>query len=980
MTTKLPSSQVLTTTDLIKEIEKSITNNNQSLGKSNYVTLDKLYHMLTQTSTNKQLFITHFNTRSLNKNFDNLNIFLRDLPTRPNIICISETKLKQSNNFNINLKDYTFINNNSNTKSGGVGMYIDNSTTYALRLDLEFKIESCENLWIEIKTTKNSKNIVVGIIYRHPTHSFTDFSNKLTDTILKIDNQKLHYYILGDININILKQNTCKATKDYIDNLHSLNSMCIINKPTRITSSTATLIDHIYTNHFSNQDKSGIIIFDISDHLPIYCIINITKQKKSMQRPKIRKIHVNKTKLYLSELYSELTKLESVMTTDINNQTNNLIQIIQMCSEKYFPLVAVSRKKIRKTPWMTPDLLHDIEEQNRLYKHCYKHDNQQKIKEYKILRNKVTRLKIKAKQEYFKELFNKYQNNSKKTWETINTILQRKPKLNALPDTLLINDHDTHEKETIAESLNLFFANIGLNMAHSIPIATVPYKRYLKNPIQNSMYMFETATIEITNIINDLKDKKATGPDNISVKILKLSRNIIAPFLTKIINTCLNEGTYPDTLKISKIVPIYKTGDKKLMKNYRPISLLPLLNKIFEKVIQQRLLDFFNDHNVIGTNQFGFRKNYSTNLAIVDLHEYFLRQFEEDNTTCCIFLDLAKAFDTVNHNILLGKLEHYGIRGIPNKLITSYLRNRKQYITQDKTKTGLEDISCGVPQGSILAPLFFTIYVNDLTYSSTLDNKMFADDTVLYASSRNLAELNIIINKEFSNVNKWLQTNRLSLNKEKTKFMLIHRPTRKPIDNFEVVIENTKLEQVGYIKYLGVYIDSNLTWKKHIEHLHSKLSQSCGMLSKIRHYVNKPALHLLYNSLVLSHINYGILAWESANKCNLKKIQVLQNRIIKLITFTEGERIKLSSLYQNLKYLKIDQIYKLEVGKFMFKYVKNILPCNFNPYFDLIESTHNHFTRQTITQKYNLNRPKLNKSKAKLSYIGVLTWGKIPRV
>ena len=370
----------------------------------------------------------------------------------------------------------------------------------------------------------------------------------------------------------------------------------------------------------------------------------------------------------------------------------------------------------------------------------------------------------------------------KKTWEGIRKIVNIKktsPKISQLNIGGKIIDDD----KELATNFNNFFLNMGPNTEASIPkVPNISPSKFLKNRNQINFVIAHISNEEILDIINSLENK-TTGPFSIPVKLLSLIPDLIIIPLAYIINMSLLTGVYPDLLKVVKVIPIHKGGSSKDVNNYRPISLLSIFDKIIEKIMHNRLYTFLERHNILFRNQFGFRKNTSTVHTLVQITEMIKASIDSDKYGCGIFIDLRKAFDTVNHEILLTKLEHYGIRGNLLNWFMSYLTNRKQYVSINGESSVPLDINCGVPQGSVLDPLLFLLYINDLPNTSNVLNfYLFADDTNIYYESNSLQELKKTMNKELNKIFLWLNLNRLSLNIDKTNFLIFH-PFNKPMKN-----------------------------------------------------------------------------------------------------------------------------------------------------------------------------------------------------
>ena len=335
---------------------------------------------------------------------------------------------------------------------------------------------------------------------------------------------------------------------------------------------------------------------------------------------------------------------------------------------------------------------------------------------------------------------------------------------------------------------------------------------------------------------------------------------------------------FPDDLKIAKVTPIYKGGDNSDVSYYRPISVLPCFSKILEHLMYNRLYKYLKENNIVYEKQFGFQSGYSTNDAIVQLVDKIFDSFEKEQFTLGVFIDFSKAFDTVDHSILLKKLKFYGITDKNIVWFESYLSNRKQYIEiAENSKTDLKYVTCGVPQGSILGPLLFLVYVNDLSNASRLlDLIMFADDTNLFFNHKDIKHLFTVVNNELVNIKDWFTANKLPLNVEKIKYSFFHEPSKKddiPLHLPKLIINNYEIQRRESIKFFGVLLDQHLTWKEHIKLTENKITKNIGISYKARPYLDKRALLCLYYSYIHSYLNYATTAWSSTSRTYLKKLQ-----------------------------------------------------------------------------------------------------------
>jgi hypothetical protein len=384
---------------------------------------------------------------------------------------------------------------------------------------------------------------------------------------------------------------------------------------------------------------------------------------------------------------------------------------------------------------------------------------------------------------------------------------------------------------------------------------------------------------------------------------------------------------------------------------------------------------FLAKHNILDQNQYGFRKNSSTAFAIYDLIENKLNNLDEKLYICALYVDLSKAFDTVNHNILLKKLEHHGIRGVPLELFKSYLSNRKQYTYVNGSKSRESSIDIGVPQGSVLGPLLFLLYINDLPYVTSLLTKLFADDTCLVFSAANIDELQIVINREMRLIHNWMVSNKLSINYDKTKYMLFHRQRNQ--SPFSLYINDNKIEKVNCIKYLGVKIDSKLTWKEHIKYIEGKLSAACGAIYRLRQSVNQECLRSFYFAHAYFHLQYSILAWFNTQKQYLLRLNSLHGKLIRLMTLhgpLKDFYFSANEMFKNMGLLKLEDIFKLEIGKFMHRAETKSLPENFENYFTRIENMHSYNLRSINRKTFYAKPTNTTQYKNWVTNSGVRLW------
>ena len=482
------------------------------------------------------------------------------------------------------------------------------------------------------------------------------------------------------------------------------------------------------------------------------------------------------------------------------------------------------------------------------------------------------------------------------------------------------------------------------------------------------MYLEPPTTNEIINCIGSLKVNKAVGHDNIPAYFLKIAAPTLAPYLRSFFDFVFTHRIFPNICKIAKIVPIHKKGEKDNPNNFRPISILNCFSKILEKMIHQRILPFLNKHKILTQQQYGFQKNLSTMHEVLNFTTATYDNTKDSTYMGILFLDLTKAFDTVCHQILLGKLEHYGIHGPCLQLLNSFL-NKKQFVSLHGVNSELQSNTFGVPQGSLLGPLLFLHYVNDLPNAVLGTPTLFADDTCLMLKHSNLSTLQSNLNYQASCLIDWCKSNKLTINPQKSHVLLIPPKLNKTSTNFVVKLDDTFIKAENCVKYLDILTDSHLNFRFHLEEIENKLSKSLGILYKLKPILPQNPLFKSYYSMVHSHLLYGLVVWGSTFPSYLKQLNSIQNKPVKLI----GGRN-----YSKLNILKLPDLYKLETAKFVYRFMHKTLPQTFFDFFVEASKISGRTTRSS-GNRHSLYIPRYNTNRLQRSikYQGVKIWSSI---
>jgi hypothetical protein len=482
---------------------------------------------------------------------------------------------------------------------------------------------------------------------------------------------------------------------------------------------------------------------------------------------------------------------------------------------------------------------------------------------------------------------------------------------------------------------------------------------------------------EVVNIINKLDVNTSSGLDGITLKSLKCVKNLIAEHLTNCFNKCLVSGYFPESLKLAKVTPIHKSSSKADPSNYRPISVLPALSKVLETLLHSRLERYLRSMNFLYEKQYGFRPLSNTLTATTDLVTKIKVSIDQREVVLGVFIDLKKAFDTISHQVLLRKLENIvGMEGTALKMFQSYLVNRRQIVKLGQYKSNQQLVTCGVPQGSILGPLLFLIYINDIYQIGLKGNiSLYADDTCMFYYGRSLREIAIDAQHDLDLLNDWFQLNLLTINTTKSNY-IIFAAKNKQLPNIESLkVANQPLKRVDQEKYLGLVLDKKLTWRPHIDKIKNKMASLTGSLRGIARCLPKRVRFTIYNTLVKPHIDYLIEIWGAAAATNLNLIQRAQNKLIKVL-FKYDSRTPTIKIYQETNILNIRQSYAYQTCLLIHKIQQNNLHTQIS------------FTKKGETQRMQLRNadnlapraPRTNYGKKCILYEGAILYNKLPRV
>lgn len=817
-----------------------------------------------------QLRVIQWNVRGINDlhKFDKLLTSLDHFTAPIDVIIVGETWLKDGDTSLYNIKGYNSIFSCRNRSFGGLAVYI--------RDNMEFRI--IENVCIEgfhhinFELVLKGEVIDIHCVYRPPSYDFNAFHDSLESWLNK-NNSTRPCLIFGDINVPVnLSNNNVVLKYKYL--LESYSFMCTNTCVTRPAS--ANILDHVLCKMSDVHRLSNHTVFhDLSDHCLILSEFRI---KLGSHRIKLSKTVVNHDRL----------DREFKRYIDTFGPVRDANMCLQNISSKYDALLKDCTKTMTKyvnikgtqCPWMSLHLWTLIKIKSNYLKKSRRDPGNMRLAEmFEHVSKKLDIAKKQAKKRYFEDLL--INTSHSKLWKNINSIIGRSDKKKMVK--LNVNGECVADSKLICEAFNDHFSTVGSNLAENITPSCSNPERHIE-PVSNTIFLQPASANEVVSIIHQLKNNKSPGPDCIPVKAIKNNAISFSRILSDIFNLLIQTGVYPDCLKVAKVIPVFKSGDPQNTDNYRPISTLSVFTKILEKLLITRIVNFLDRNNILYSMQYGFRNGSSTTIAITELVDKVLEETDSKKYVGALFLDLKKAFDTINHNILLRKLECYGIRGVANNIIRSYLVNRTQYVSYDGEISCRKRITTGVPQGSNIGPLLFLVYINDITKIGLIGTpRLFADDTALFYPNVDPRSVISNMSNDLQTLQIYFSDNLLSLNLQKTKYMIFRSPRKSLPILPELMLGNVIIDNVQAFKYLGILLDCTLSWDQHIKKIAGKVSSMCGVLKRISSFVPRKVMLLLYFAHIHSHLNYMIIVWGRACKSKLKKLQTLQNRCIKII-------------------------------------------------------------------------------------------------
>lgn len=852
--------------------------------------------------------IFHINIRSINCNIDETQILLARINCDCDLLIFTECWLSVTPITPI-INGYDSYRSGFRNQNDGVVLY-SKSNINATVTEPKLTHASC------LLFTQGNK-VAVLAIYRSPAEKNLDpFLDSLNDLLNSLSAYQT-VTIIGDMNLNILPDNKDKFADLYLNIISSQGMLPAHMFPTR----DETCLDHVILRTRC-QATCFVIENTVTDHAANLLCLEPSSKAVSKQISSLSRLDYPAIVEQLKNSdFSHIYKLQ-----DANLAMEAIIGSISTIILNNKRTVVVSRRKNVVKPWITLGLLKCIRNRDRLHAK-YKLDPNNYINKtiYLRYRNFCNNLLKRLKRQYEKTEFQRARGNPKETWKTIKKVanIQQSP---VSASTLIDQSMDPIIS---TNKVNDYFVGVGSELANNIITSSsnhnVDFYSSEETSCYDTMALFETDCAEVERIVRGLRRDCAIGWDGIPSRLLIDTSDILVPPLTHIFNQCLSSGIFPKCLKRALVLPVFKSGDRASVHNYRPISILTSLSKILEKLLNSRLIKHLNKNKILSDRQYGFRKGLSTENAVLDLTNNIIHHLEAKSKTIGIFLDLSKAFDTVSVPKLVAKMEKLGIRGLAMDMYQSYLTDRSQCVKIDDHLSDDKLLSFGVPQGSILGPILFIIYINELCLLKIPFCEVFtyADDTALIVTGQTWCEAERHAHQALNIVMSWLSSNLLTLNTDKTKYITFSPNIKSQPDSPSVKIVAHKcqsqtsdncdcisLTRTNNIRYLGVNIDSTLNWKTHIDNLVSRTKRLIYIFKNLRSSADKDTLKTVYLSLAQSVLSYCDTAWGGACTANLLPLERAQRSILKVM-LKKPIRYNTYALYKDADVLSVRQLFLL---------------------------------------------------------------------
>lgn len=865
-----------------------------SSGSSSVASSNLSTSILNSLTVNHHLSFVHYNVQSILAKLDILHAELLEF----DILAFSETWLSSTTaTDDLLLQSFNTPErrDRAGDRYGGLILYVKEGIHYRRRKDLEPRHIEC--IWIEL--SNNQKHILFGLYYRPPNSDSIYYSSIEDSLHLAVDTGITDIIVTGDFNFNIYNQQTSRKIESFCNQFALYQS---INEPTHYTETSSSLLDIILV---SNKDRlllSGVgdpfLNQDIRYHCPVYGIFKFSKPKLKSFTRHIWKYDQGDYDLLRTKATS--TDWGSLYNNDISvhaeNITSHIISIAKEC---------VPNKTIRirpsDPPWITTYIKRYIRKRKTAYRKAKRTNSPVNWIKFRQLRNKVVALIRDSKKSLYEGISNKLKSNnlsSRDWWSTLKKIIS--PNSNSAIPPLESNGSIYTEELDKANILNNFFqSQTFLNEQNATLPDLIPYE------ISSSLSTITLTPTEVQDVLNKLRLGKASGPNGLNNRILKELAIEISEPLCAFYNLSLRTGIVPAPYKEGNVCSVLKKDDPSLPSNYRPITLLNSEDKVFERLVFKHLYNHLHGNNILTPLQSGFTPGDSTVNQLTYLYNTFCQALDSGKEVRVVFCDISKAFDRVWHAGLIHKLESAGVTGEVLAWFKSYLSDRKQRVVLPGASSDWTFIRAGVPQGSILGPLLFLLYINDIVNDIGANIRLFADDTSLFIVVDNPIAAAACLNTDLGRISIWADTWLVTFNPSKNESLLLSRKLIKPVHP-PVYMQNQQISEVETHKHLGIFLSNDCTWHKHVDYIKEKAWNRINVMRRLKFKIDRKSLEIIYTAFIRPILEYADVIWDNCTQYEKQELEKIQNEAARIATGTT----KLISLVNLNKEIRWDPLEK----------------------------------------------------------------------
>ena len=895
----------------------------------------------------KEITGVHLNIQCISNKIPQLEVLLNK--EKPQFLLLSEHWMSPDQAAVTGFPGYRLLSHFCRTSSihGGVAIFGQDNIPYKqIKLPKQLVCEFlCECAGISLSV--NKAKIALLVFYRSPDNKcdvnlFLNYFNSIICLVLK-----KHKYIIicGDINIDYLTDNvTRRLLSDIFDSFDLKSSLPV--EPTRHFNNSISAIDYVISN--LPNIKSQNLDLDISDHkAQKFSVAFSEPQQPSSTNHKYcyKRIFSDSNLFNLTHLLSTTDLGDLYLISDVNQAWQYFWGNILYCLDLTCPTrkIKIRGEDLEKN-WIDSRIIAESQNLKNLYWLSKNMNNTKINEEYKIAKKKYSDMLKSQKQNFYENKIKKSSNTSQEIWTIVNSNLGR-CKNESNVSQIINNNNFISDPNDICNLFCTYFAEIAINSLNNI-YNNLDGDCSTGTESLSSLFFYDITPEEIDDQLSLMQNKSSSGPDGIPIKVLKYISQFIVHPLCYIFNLSVKSGIFPNDLKMATVIPLHKKGDADLIENYRPITLPSCFSKLFEKIIHCRIYTFINEKKLLSSSQHGFRPNLSTNTASFSLTNAIYNALDKGEYVLTLFFDLTRAFDCVNKNFIIRKLENLGIREPLNDWIYSFLSDRIIRVKIGEHISQPAQINLGVPQGSVLSPLLFLLFINDLEQhiADNVTIVLYADDTTICITAPSPEELQSKVNYTLHQFYTWCANNKLIINATKTKYVMFHKRREDP--HIVVKLNNTTIDKVHSVKFLGLHLDEQLTWSNHIEHVAKKLNSAYFAIRNLRSVMDTKYLLNIYFALAYSHMKYLIIYWGTS--CEFQRIFIHQKKIIRLIFSLNPLQSCRQTFIQN-KIFSLPCILIYEAALFV-KLNK--------AHFPLHNSVHDHDTRgcsKIYINKFNLS-------------------------